>query len=144
MCLNHWDLVTHTCVCKLAIIGSDNGQSPGPRQAIIWTNAGILLIGTLVTNFSEILIKIHTFSLKEMHLKPLFAKSWPFCLGLNVLTVFVRQPLHSANVISFFTVSDLNCYLSLFLSYLTWPSVLVHGDNMGGRWLWISFTLPDS
>ena len=26
------------------------------RQAIIWTNAGILLIGLLETNFSEILI----------------------------------------------------------------------------------------
>ena len=35
----------HICVNKLAIIGSDNGLSPGRRQAIIWTNAGILLIG---------------------------------------------------------------------------------------------------
>ena len=35
--------------------------SPGQRQAISWTNAGILLIGTLETNFSEILIEIHTF-----------------------------------------------------------------------------------
>ena len=40
------------------IIGSDNGLSPGRRQAIIWTNAGILLIGPLGTNFSEILIEI--------------------------------------------------------------------------------------
>ena len=38
------------------IIGSDNGLSPGRHQAIIWTNDGILLIGTLGTNFSEILI----------------------------------------------------------------------------------------
>ena len=45
---------------KLTIIGSDNGLSPGRRQAIIWTNAGtcILLIGPLGTNFSEILIEI--------------------------------------------------------------------------------------
>ena len=41
---------------KLIIIGSDNGLSPGRRQAIIWTNAGILLIGPLGTNFIEILI----------------------------------------------------------------------------------------
>ena len=34
----------------------------GRRQAIIWTNAGILLIGPLGTNFSEILIEIHIFS----------------------------------------------------------------------------------
>ena len=44
----------HICVNKLTIIGSDNGLSPGRCQAIIWTNAGILLIGHLETNFSEI------------------------------------------------------------------------------------------
>ena len=35
----------HICVSKLTIIGSDNGLSPSRRQAIIWTNAWILLIG---------------------------------------------------------------------------------------------------
>ena len=53
--LTHWGRVMHICVGKLTNIGSDNGLSPGRRQAIIWTNAGILLIGTLGTNFSEIL-----------------------------------------------------------------------------------------
>ena len=43
--LTHWGRVVHICVSKLTIIGSDNGLSPGLRQAIIWTNAGILLIG---------------------------------------------------------------------------------------------------
>ena len=57
--------MTHICVRKLSIIGSDNGLSPGRRQAIIWTNDGILLIGTLRTNFSEILSEINTFSLKN-------------------------------------------------------------------------------
>ena len=52
--LTHWGRVTHICVGYLAIMGSDNGLSPGRRQAIIWTNAGILLIGPLGTNFSEI------------------------------------------------------------------------------------------
>ena len=47
--------MTHICVSKLTIIGSENDLSPGRRQAIIWTNAGILLIWTLGTNFSEIL-----------------------------------------------------------------------------------------
>ena len=56
----------HICIGNLTIIGPDNGLSPGRRQAIIWTNAGILLIGALGTNFSEILIKIHTFSFKKM------------------------------------------------------------------------------
>ena len=41
------------CVGKLTIIGSDNGLSPGRRQAIICTDAGILLIRTLETHFSE-------------------------------------------------------------------------------------------
>ena len=58
----------YICVNKLTTIGSDNGLVPGRRQAIIWTNAGILLIGPLGTNFSEILIEIHTFSFKKMHL----------------------------------------------------------------------------
>ena len=61
--------VTHICVSKLIIFGSDNGLSPGRRQAIIWTNAGILLIWPLRTNFSEISIDIQTFSFKKIHLK---------------------------------------------------------------------------
>ena len=56
--LTHWGRVTHICVNKPTIIGSDNGLSPGRRQAIIWTNAGIMLIRPLGTNFSEILILI--------------------------------------------------------------------------------------
>ena len=71
---------------KLIIIGSDNGLSPGRRQAIIWTNAGLLLIGPLETKFSEILIKIHISSFKKMHLKLSSGKCRPSCLGLNVLT----------------------------------------------------------
>ena len=86
--LTHWGRVTHICVNKLTIIGSDNGLSPDRRQAIIWTNAGILLIGPLGTNFSEILMEILTFSFKKMRLKVSSAKRRPFCLGLNVLTHF--------------------------------------------------------
>ena len=53
--------MTHICVSKLSIVGLDNGLSPDRRQAIILTNDGILLIGPLGTNFSEILIEILTF-----------------------------------------------------------------------------------
>ena len=67
--LTHWGRVTHICVSKLTIIGSDNGLSPGWGQAIIWSNAGILLIEPIGTKFCEILIKIHTFSFKKMPLK---------------------------------------------------------------------------
>ena len=34
-------------------IGSDNGLSPGRRQAINWTNAGILLIGLIWEQFEQ-------------------------------------------------------------------------------------------
>ena len=66
MVLTHWGLLTHICVSKLPTIGSDHGLSPGRRQAIIWTNDGILLLGPLESNFSEILIEIDTFSFKKM------------------------------------------------------------------------------
>ena len=42
-------------------MGSDNGLSPGRHQTIIWTNAGILLIGPLGTNLCEFLIQENTF-----------------------------------------------------------------------------------
>ena len=58
MLFTPWGQVTHICVHKLTIIGSDNGLSPRRRQAIIWTNDGILLIGPLGANLSEILIEI--------------------------------------------------------------------------------------
>ena len=45
--LTHWGWVMHICISRLTITGSDNGLSPGRRQAIIWTNPGILLIGPL-------------------------------------------------------------------------------------------------
>ena len=41
----------YICIDKLTIIGSDDGLSPERRQTIIWTNAGILLIWPLGTNF---------------------------------------------------------------------------------------------
>ena len=82
----HWGQVTHICVTNLTIIGPDNCLSPGQRQAIIWTNAGILLIGPWGTKFSEILSEIIKFSFNKMHLKMLSGKWRPFCLGLNVLT----------------------------------------------------------
>ena len=80
--------MTHICVSKLTIIGSENGLSPGQRQAIILTNAEILLIRTLGTN-SEILGKIHSFSFKKMHLKMSSAKGRLFSLGLNELNIAI-------------------------------------------------------
>ena len=65
--LTRWGRVTHISVSKIIIIGSDN--EPERRQAIIWTNAWILLIWPLWTYFSEILIEIHAFAFKKYILK---------------------------------------------------------------------------
>ena len=89
MILTNWDRETHICVGEHASIGLDNGLSPNWRQAIIWSNAGILLVEPLGTNFNEILIEILTFSFKEMHLKMSSGKWRPFCLRPSVLTGLV-------------------------------------------------------
>ena len=104
--LTHCGRVTHICVSNLTIIGSDNGLSPGRCQAIIWTNAGILFIGPLGTNFSEILIEILTISFKKMRLKVSSGKWRPFCFGLNVLTN--------------------SCYHNQNIKYITWNRHMVH------------------
>ena len=134
--------VTHICVSNLIITGSGNGLSPGRRQAIIWTNDGILLIGPLRTNFSETWIEILTVSFKKMRLKVSSAKSGPFNLGLNVLTTFqwvvrtwhVQSPLSMAmalwynKVLIYFANRVMNPgLLSSLCSYVLWS--WWHGIN---------------
>ena len=86
--------MTHICVSKLTIISSANGLSPDRRQAIISINDGILLIEPIGTNFSEILIEIHTFSLKKIDLNISSGKRRTSCLGLNVLTRKFHSDAH--------------------------------------------------
>ena len=106
------------------IIGSDNGLSPVRRQAIIWTNTGILLIGPLGTNFSEILSEIHTFSFKKMRLKMSSGKWRPFCLGLNVLkscndlTQWVSEYLFSNSRTGWSLVLQMVCHMLVTKSLL--------------------------
>ena len=73
--LTYWGRVKHICVSNLTTIGSDNGLSAGRHQAIIWTNAGIMLIGPLGTNFIEILIRVQTFLFKKDHWEQTSVKS---------------------------------------------------------------------
>ena len=124
--------MTHICVVKQTSIDSDNGLSPGRRQAVIWTNAGIFLIGPLGTNFSEILIGIQTFSFKKIHLKISSAKWRPFCLGLNVLTA---TPVHSPNVMNWTALTESKLSTVGGCAVRLWKS-LSHGpwhatDNTG-------------
>ena len=106
--LTHWGRVTHMCVSKLILISSDNGLSPGRRQAIIWPNAGILLIRTLGTNFSEILSEIHIFSFEKIHSKMSSGKRRPFCLGLNVLTKPLLKLGHGQVITGAFYMNIIN------------------------------------
>ena len=83
--LTHWGRMTHICVSKLSIIGSDNNLLTGQREAIIWNNDRKLSISPLGIYFSEILIGIQTLSFRKMHLKMLSTKWHPFYLGLSLL-----------------------------------------------------------
>ena len=88
--------------------------------AIIWNNAGILLIRTKGTNVSEILIEIYKFSFKKVHLK------MSFCLGLNVLRygyftgnetviqvpAIASVPMKQPSMISDFTLFSLDLWYS--------------------------------
>ena len=119
--------MAHICVGNLTIIGPDDGLSSGGRQAIIWTNAGILLIGPWGTNFSEISIGIQTFSFKKMHFKMSSVKWRPFCLSLNVLT---RVVISSGNG-SLFTHHQAK----------TWVfHMLLSNEPLQMIWNWYSFS----
>ena len=61
---------------------SANGLSPVPRQAIIWTNAGILSIEPLGTNFCESLDRVQQFPFEKTNLKLSSAKRRSFCLPM--------------------------------------------------------------
>ena len=98
--LTHWGRVTHISVGELTIIGSYSGLSPGRRQAIIWTNVEIKLIGPTGKNFYDILIGIQTFSIKEIHLKMSSAKWRPYCLGLNVLISYPAITVHISGILN--------------------------------------------
>ena len=115
MHLNHWGRVTHICVGKLTIISSDNGLSPGRRQAIIWINTGILLIGRLGANFSEIYIEILTFSFKKVRLKMSSTKCRPFCLGFNVLS----SQLNCWSLRCSWSIACRRCCNYIFILHLT-------------------------
>ena len=72
--------MTHICASKLTIFGPENGLPPGRRQAIIWTNDGILLIWPLETNLNEKLMEINGNENVVCEMSAIF-------LGLFVLTI---------------------------------------------------------
>ena len=119
--LAHWGRVTHICVSKLTIIDSDNGLSPCRRQAITWTNVGILLTGPPGTTFNGILIESHTFSLKKIHFISFFV-FWK-------MAAILSRP------------QCVNTILALVqIMAWCWPAKIhpdskVHGAKMGPTWV---------
>ena len=68
-------------------IGLGNGLVPNRRQAITWTNADLLSIGPLGTNFSESWIEILTFAFKKIRLKTSSVKWRLICPGGEELII---------------------------------------------------------
>ena len=118
--LTHWDRVTHICVGKLTIIGSDNGLSPGRRQAIIWTNAGILLIGPPRNKLQWISNQNSYIFIQENPFQNVVWKRGPFCVGPNVFTPQVQDVnMYGTYTVSLLCLSDClltprqhDCYLA--------------------------------
>ena len=74
------------CVSKLTIVGSD-------KRLLAWTSPSHYLNQcwdivnwTRRNKLQRNINKFHTFSSMKMHMKMLFGKWRPFCLGLNELT----------------------------------------------------------
>ena len=101
-------LVLHICVSELDSIASDNDLSPIRHQASIYTNAGLLSIEPLGTNFSVILIKIQNFSFTTMHLEISSAKLWPFCPGGDGLNKAIIHRVDSTDFVPQFGIFNNN------------------------------------
>ena len=115
------------------ISGSGNGLSPVRRQAITWSNDGLLWIGLLETSFSEPWIGILSFSSKKVHFKiskcslPIWR---PFCPGRGELTQLHPWPLLYATTLT--DPCGTPTHLTLTLTgtsrylYQTIPQLLTH------------------
>ena len=114
--LTHWGRVTHICVGNLTIIGSDNGLSPGRRQAITCTNAGILLIGwtlgnKLLWNLNQNLhIFIHENVCESAICK--MASIWPLplCIKDKMQNLPCNCPMTGIHISEIFYLSNLLIY----------------------------------
>ena len=101
---------------------------PVRRQAITSTNALLLSIRPLATNFSDIWIEIQNFSFMKMHLKMSFAKCQPFCPGGDELTNAYRDPrLRTASL-------GYNEIFPFIISYVKWGMRKLGLETTGCCW----------
>ena len=89
--LTHWGRVTYICVGNLTIIGSDNGLSPGRRQAIICTNPGIYVNWTLRQNNRNANILIQENALENVVSEMASILSRPQCVKAHTRSRYAWQ-----------------------------------------------------
>ena len=111
--------MTHICVSKLASIGSDNGLSPGRWYAIIWPNAGKLIIDPLGNKFNEILIKSIHFHFQENEFENVVWKmaailSRPECVSKPVIQLQLNNMICSSVVVIPWTCVTLSASCNSF------------------------------
>ena len=100
----------------------DNGLSPGRCRAIIWTNAGILLIWPLGTNFNEIFYQNSYIFIQENPFENVVWKMACIFLGLNVLKHYDLNKM--ANILQT-TFSDVFYFIPIALKYSNEQSTVV-------------------
>ena len=79
--LTHWCWMTHICISKIIIIGSDNGLSPSHYLNQCWNIVNWNIGNKLQWNCN----RNQYIFIPEMHLKMSFVKWLPTYLSLNVL-----------------------------------------------------------
>ena len=109
----HWGRVTHICISKLTIIGSDNGLSPGTAPSHYlkqcWNIINWTLRNKCQWNFnrnSYIFIQENVFE----------NVIWTFCLGLYVLKSLHVCPTYICPIYNNFTI-----YVHISLFIVTFP-----------------------
>ena len=102
---------------NFVIIGSDNGLLLDRHQVIIQTIAGILLIGPLVTNHDEIIIKIQQMFFKKMHLKISSAKFRHFFSRLQCVKNAMFQMISILPHLRYITSADSLLTYAVYLHF---------------------------
>ena len=126
----NWGRVMHICVNELTIIGSDNGLLPGCVKPLSDTD-GLLLIGNLGTNFSEILNEIYIFvqdnGFENVVCKMLAILSQPLCVNIKQITPMGCVIYNN----DFWQL----CIILILNTGCSYP--LVHNGLMMIWWLWM-------
>ena len=137
----HWGRVTHICVSKLSIIGSDNGLLPSRHKAIIWINTGILLIWPLRTSFSKTYPHHHHRHLHHHHHHPHHHHQHHHnhhhhgcrCCLPNIMTMHLLQSKRNI------CVHSIELWCKRYIHFRYSDIRMKHNDNNGSRsWFMVS------